>query len=150
MEDMCMKNMQKIEHLTAQLEGTIKRLDKNDILTDGIHDLAKQVGLVATKLEIFAEKQSTDAEAIKAGIQLQNEDTRRGFERQGVRMGAIEKELEHYKSLEETVKNNTKELALIKNEPATFWKNLKWLAVVGVVSAIIGAVMGRVLNLFGY
>ena len=68
-----------------------------------------------------------------------------GQKAQGERIGNIEKAILTITRNEKTIDEHDKRLDAIEKAPAHKWDKLTWLIIAGVVAAIVGAIMPRLL-----
>lgn len=141
-----MENMYSIEQLAAiaiehakeisalreSSKSAHKRIDENDRLTEGIHELAQNVAAMSMEIKMLAERVDKSVEQMEQGLQSQ-----------GRRIGDVEKAVAAAEHIEQTLKKHENRIAEIEKEPATKWKNLVWLVIAGIATAIVGAVIGK-------
>ena len=76
-----MQNATDIAQLKADVASAHRRIDENDRLTEGIHQLAENVATMSVEVKMLTEKVDTSIEEIKNGLKAQGE-----------RISSIEKE----------------------------------------------------------
>lgn len=111
-----------------------KRLDENNRITAGIHDLAKSIAEMALEIKLLTKRMDNSIERIEQGQKVQGE-----------RIGNIEKAIMTIGRNEKTIEKHEERLDAIEREPATKWKNLAWLVVAGVATAVVAFVMAKIL-----
>ena len=110
LSSMVMQNTKDIAQLKSDVNSAHRRIDENDRLTKGIHQLAENVAAMSVEVKMLTEKVDTSIEEIKIGLKAHGE-----------RLTAIEK------------------------EPAEKWNKLSWLVIGGIVTAIVGFIVGHFL-----
>lgn len=110
LSQMVMQHTKDIAQLQTDVSSLHRRIDENDRLTEGIHQLAENVAAMSVEVKMLTEKVDTSIGDIKSSLK-----------EQGERISAIEK------------------------EPAQKWNKLSWLVISGIVTAVIGFVIGRFL-----
>lgn len=81
LESMVIQNVQDISEIKAEIASIDRRIDENDQLTKGIHQLAENVATMSVEIKMLTEKFDNSIERIEHGLQKQSE-----------RITAIEKE----------------------------------------------------------
>lgn len=137
-EKTAIENSKQIAALWESVKSAHKRLDDNDKITAGIHELAKNVALIASEIKSLTVKLDESVARIE-----------RGQTAQGERIGKIEKAMHTLERDEKTLEDHENRLDSIEKEPATAWKNLKWLIITGIASTVMGAVIGNLISVFG-
>lgn len=110
LSQMVMQNTKDIAQLQSDVNSANRRIDENDRLTQGIHQLAENVAAMSVEVKLLTGKVDTSIDEIKSNLK-----------EHGERINAIEK------------------------EPAQKWNKLSWLVISGVVTAILGFVIGKFL-----
>jgi uncharacterized membrane protein YjjP (DUF1212 family) len=128
------EHTKEIARLWESAKSAHKRIDENDQITAGIHELAKNVATMATEIKLLTDRMDKSIERIEQGQKTQGE-----------RIGNIERVLLAIDRDEKTLEQHETRLDAIEKEPATAWKNLKWVIVVAIATAIVGFFMGKFL-----
>ena len=111
-----------------------KRLDNTDRIISSIHELARNAGEIATKIELLTDRMDKSIERIETGQKSQ-----------GARIGEIERVVHQIEHNEKELLKQGAKLEAIEREPARKWQKLSWIVVVGMVTAIVAYIMGKIL-----
>lgn len=68
LSEIAMQNACDIAKLKADVASAHKRIDENDKLTEGIHQLAENVATMSVEVKMLTEKVDTSVEEIKGGL----------------------------------------------------------------------------------
>ena len=131
---LALQHTKEIAEIWASTKSAHKRLDENDRITMGIHDLAKSIAEMAMEIKLLTKRMDSSVERIE------NEQ-----KTQGGRIGNIEKVVLSIERNEKTLERHEERLDAIEREPATKWKNLMWLIIAGVATAVVGFVMAKIM-----
>ena len=132
MAKMTHENSKEIAALRESTKSAHKRLNENDAMTAGIHDLAKSVAQMATEIRLLTERMDASIERIEQGQKAQGE-----------RIGSIEKMVSSLDRNERKLADHEKRLDEIEKEPATKWKNFTWLIIAGITTAVVAFLVGK-------
>lgn len=128
------ENGKEIARLWESTKSAHHRINANDEITAGIHDLAKSVAEMATEVRLLTQRMDDSIARIEKGQKAQGE-----------RIGVIEKMVISLDRSEKKLEEHEKRLDDIEREPATKWKNFTWLIIAGIATAIVAFLVGRVL-----
>lgn len=81
LESIAIQNIKDISEIKAEIASINRRIDENDQLTKGIHQLAENVATMSVEIKMLTEKFDNSIERIE-----------RGLEEQSKRITTIEKE----------------------------------------------------------
>lgn len=70
---MAIQNAKDISELKAKMVAINKRIDENDQLTNGIHELATNVATMSLEIKMLTEKFDDSIKRIESGLQKQSE-----------------------------------------------------------------------------
>lgn len=73
LSQIAMQNAKDIAQLKADVVSAHRRIDENDRLTEGIHQLAENVATMSVEVKMLTEKVDTSIEEIKNGLKEQGE-----------------------------------------------------------------------------
>jgi ABC-type transporter Mla subunit MlaD len=137
MHDLVIGVTKDLAALAESVKSAHQRIDENNQITSGIHDLAKNVGNLATQVKMLTEHFERSISRIENGQRDQGE-----------RIGQAERLMELTAALagrlESTLTEASKRLEAIEKEPGAKWKTLTAQIISLVVAAIVGAVFAHV------
>ena len=131
---MVIKHGQEIAALYESTKSADRRLNENERITAGIHELAKNIASMAAEIQLLTKRVDKSIERIEQGLRLQGE-----------RIGGIEKSIHRSERNEKELMKHAAKLEAFEREPAEMWEKFKWLIVTGITTAIMGFVMARLL-----
>lgn len=70
---MAIQNAKDISELRAEITALNKRIDDNDQLTNGIHELATNVATMSLEIKMLTEKFDSSITRIESGLQKQSD-----------------------------------------------------------------------------
>ena len=73
LSEIAMQNVRDIARLKADVDSAHRRIDENDKLTEGIHQLAENVATMSVEVKMLTEKVDTSVEEIKGGLKEHGE-----------------------------------------------------------------------------
>lgn len=73
LSEIAMQNVKDIAQLKADVASAHRRIDENDKLTEGIHQLAENVATMSVEVKMLTEKVDTSVEEIKGGLKEHGE-----------------------------------------------------------------------------
>lgn len=73
LESMVIQNVQDISEIKAEITSIDRRIDENDQLTKGIHQLAENVATMSVEIKMLTEKFDNSIERIEHGLKEQSE-----------------------------------------------------------------------------
>lgn len=130
--ELTLKHASEIAALWQSAKSAHKRIDDNENIAAGIHELAKNVATMATEIKLLTERVDKNIERIEQEQKAQ-----------GGRVGNIERAIMAIERSEKTIAKHEERLDAIEREPATKWKNFMWLVFAGVATAVIAYFMGK-------
>lgn len=123
------QNTNDIVAMRESLKSAHKRIDENDRITEGIHEIAASVQALALQIKMLTEKLDKNVGKIEESLK-----------RQGERIGAIESVCGSVEQHGKTIDSLNAKVEAIEKEPATKWKNLV-AQIIGLgVAAVVGAI----------
>lgn len=131
---MVIEHTREIAALTASAKSAHKRIDDNDKIIAGIHELAKNVAMMAAEIKLLTARVDKSIERIEQGQKTQGE-----------RIGSIEQSIQQIERNEAMLMKHADKLEAIETAPAKKWNKFVWLIIVGVATAIIAYIMGKFL-----
>ena len=130
--DQVIKLTQEIAAMRESMKSAHKRIDDNDRITEGIHEIAASVKSLALQVKLLTERVDKNIEKLETGQKSQGE-----------RLGALERTNAKLSDIEETVEEQEKRIDAIEKEPATKWKTLVSQVIAIIVAAIVGYVLSK-------
>ncbi len=124
--DQIWTNAQDIAGIKAEQRGFGERLDKNDKLTDTIHKLTASV------------------ETLTSAVKEQGQQIKDGLEKQGERIGAIEKLLALAEQNAQEIKDLKGRVNELEKAPAKRWDKLIGAGIAAAVSGGVAAIWALV------
>lgn len=121
-----------IAEIRASDKSAHKRIDENDRITNGIHEIAASVQTLALQIKLLTERLDENMDELKDGQR-----------RHGERIGAVETFCLSIERLEKSISVLSGKVEAIEKEPATKWKDLVKQVIAIVVAAVVGAVTGK-------
>lgn len=135
-----MDTTKNIAALWESTKSAHKRLDENDKVTKGIHQLSASIAGMTAEMKGIAERMDESNERMSASVEKINE----GQRAQAERIGAVEKTLITLSGLSEGMKKLGEKVEVIEKEPATKWKTLVAQITTLIVAAAIGAILTKI------
>ena len=134
----------KTEHRLTAVEESAKsahhRIDENDELTSGIHELATNIKVMANQLEGLGKRSDESIERINAGQR-----------NQGERIGKLENAYtltaQIMPRLETSVNTLTTKVDTLEKEPGQKWKTVTAQIIGLVVAAVVGGALMKLAGL---
>ena len=123
---MVIEHTRDIAGLKQSIATMQKRVEENDKVITGIHKLSANMESLTMEVKRLADR-------------LEN-----GLREQGRRIGEAETAITKLVSVEAQVNVIISKLDEIEKEPANKWKNLMWLIITGVASAILAYVFANI------
>jgi predicted nucleic acid-binding Zn-ribbon protein len=121
-----------ISALYEQTKSLGKRIDENDTVTKGIHELARQIATIAVEIKSLARSFDSSIERVESGQKSPGE-----------RIGNIERTLISMERHEKELEKHTQRIEAIEKEPAGKWKTLVAQITALIVAALVGLVVSR-------
>lgn len=128
-EQTAIDNAKQIAALWESVKSAHHRINENDKITAGIHELATSIATIAAEIKALTAKLDESTDRIESGQRAQ-----------GQRIGKIEQTLATIERDEETIKDHEDRLDAIEKAPAAKWDKFIWLVFTAVVGAILGAI----------
>jgi chromosome segregation ATPase len=122
-----MKNASDIAAVWESSKSAHKRLNENDRITAGIHELAKSVATIATEIKGLTAKLDESVERIENGQRAQGE-----------RLGRVEHAIAAFEQNAKDIEDHEKRLNSIEKEPGQKWKDLVKQVIALIVAAAVG------------
>ena len=137
-EQIINQHTSEISQIRESVKIAHKRIGELGELTAGIHRLAENIAGISSEIRLLTKRVDENIDRIE-----------QGQKEQGERLQSIEKTLSvmarNEQSTEKTFEDHEKRLDEIEKEPATKWKNLAWLIIAGVVTALVAYLMARLI-----
>lgn len=121
--------------LRSSLKSAHKRLDENDRVINGIHEIAASVKALALQIKLLTERLDENMDKIEDSLQ-----------RQGERIGAVERISLTIEHNEKSITTLLSKVDALEKEPAHKWKDLVKQVIALAVAAVVGAVTGKFTN----
>jgi methyl-accepting chemotaxis protein len=141
MTEFAMDTTKNIAALWESTKSAHKRLDENDKVTKGIHQLSASIAGMTAEMKGIAERMDDSNDRMTASVEKISE----GQQEQAQRIGAMEKTLITLSGLSEGMGKLGAKIEAIEKEPATKWKDLVKQITALVVAAIIGVIIANFL-----
>lgn len=133
-KELTLEHAREIAALWQSTKSAHKRIDDNENIAAGIHELAKNVAAMATEIKLLTERVDKNIERIEQEQKSQ-----------GGRVSDIEMTIMAIERSEKTIAKHEERLDTIEKEPATKWKNFVWMVFAGIATAMIAYFMGKFL-----
>lgn len=141
MTEFAMDTTKNIAALWESTKSAHKRLDENDKVTKGIHQLSASIAGMTAEMKGIAERMDDSNDRMTASVEKISE----GQQEQAQRIGAMEKTLIALSGLSEGMGKLGAKIEAIEKEPATKWKDLVKQITALVVAAVIGVIIAKFL-----
>lgn len=135
--EFAMDTTKNIAALWESTKSAHHRLNENDRITAGIHELAKNVAMIAAEIKGLAVRLNESVERIE-----------RGQRAQGERIGAVEKAIttaarldENFERIEQEQKEQGERIDEIEKKPAKKWETLVAQITALIVAGVVGAII---------
>lgn len=129
---MVIEHTREIAALWESTKSSHKRIDNNERMIAGIHELAKSVSAMATEIKALTNR-----------VDKSIERTEEGLKEQGARIGNMEKIINQIERNEKELQRQAERLAAVEKAPADKWSKFVWLIVSAVVAAIMAYIIGN-------
>lgn len=137
MTEFAMSTAKDIAALFESTKFANKRLDENDKVTKGIHQLSASIAGMTAEMKGIAERMDESNERMSASVDKMSA----GQRAQGERIGAMEQTLITLSRLPEGVEKLGAKVEAIEKEPATKWKTLVTQITALIVAGVVGAII---------
>jgi methyl-accepting chemotaxis protein len=132
--------LQRITEYTGQIaalqettKAAHKRLDDNDQIISGIHELAKNIATMAAEIKLLTEKVDKSIDRME-----------QGQEAQGERIRNVEVVVSQVKHCENEILKLAAKLDIIEKEPGQRWKDIVKQATGLIIAAILGGILAGI------
>lgn len=139
--EFAMDTTKNIAALWESTKSAHKRLDENDKVTKGIHQLSASIAGMTAEMKGIAERMDDSNDRMTASVEKISE----GQQEQAQRIGEMEKTLIILSGLSDGMGKLGEKIEVIEKEPATKWKDLVKQITALVVAAAIGAIIAKFL-----
>jgi chromosome segregation ATPase len=137
LQEIVMTHSRELAAMQESLKNAHSRLDENDRVTDGIHELATNIKMLAMQVKMMTEQFDCNLARLEAGQK-----------NQGERLGRTERVIEltevMAERLESGLRDAAKRLETMEKEPGTKWKTLTAQLISLAVAALMGAIFAHV------